>query len=189
MYKLLISIIYLLGAGLFSLITEDGVGEDIFTQVTAKFDEIRHSMANLTPTSSLDEESSDDEGTTPELPPRKYRQDTITSNSTSSKSATKESVKVIPKKTSWKQRPNNNCYEEIDIDDECVLQAEKAKSPSFLNSLIQKSRVKVQHSLSSSSGEENKPDEGLYSVLSNNYTDKSLPLGQNYSLVSKTGPK
>lgn len=200
---LYIFIYIFIGAGLFSLMTEDGVGEQIFVQVTKKFNEIRQSLASLTSNSSFDEESSDGEGTTPELPPRNYNvQDTLKSATYEEKAKYKTKPKPrisdyetidepIPTKSRVKPVRNNNCYEEIECEEEAPKPTEMTMSPSIFNSLIQKHRLKVQHSvsLSSSSSEECVADEALYSVLCNDHSNSKLPLAQNYSQVGPRSAK
>ena len=195
---------FLSGAGLFSLITEAGLGEEIFTQVTKRFDDIRQRLAPLTPSSSLDEESSDDDGETPDLPPRNYRQDTLkrvkpravrqyeTIDLSDEEAPKVAQTPLLKKVTSQKSRPpkQESNYEEIVLEDEPPKpKPPKSKSPSFLNNLIHRHRTRgrVNHSTStsSSSSEENISEETFYHVLSNNNSSKKASLEQNYTQVGK----
>lgn len=155
-------------------------------------------LGPLTPAKSLDdgeEESSDDEGFSPDLPPRNYNRDTLRSlfskqrQSSSASSTSKSNIlfasMVKAKRTKPKPLPRKSSYEEIDIDDEPEVASRESRSPSFLNSLIQNNKRKVAHttSSSSSSSEEGMTDEGFYSVLSKDFTQLQRNGEMNYSIV------
>ncbi|XP_067936539.1 docking protein 1-like [Watersipora subatra] len=185
------------GAGLFSLITDDGVGEQIFTQVRKRFDIIREKLANHTAGSSFDEGSSEDETSTPDLPPRNYKDETLKSlfrrnkGTKSLDSCDTETSRPVSSSTGMRPRlpRQTNCYEEIAIEEETPLEAQ-TKSPSFFNNFIiqkQGSKTKAQHSLSSasSSSEESMTDDTIYSVLCDESNNRRSAIGQNYSVVDR----
>jgi len=136
------------GAGLFSLIVEDGLGEEIFSLVKCRFEQIKRQSSLPSPSSSQSssrnnsssssslgyDSDSDYEGNNPDLPPRNYRADTLRSlfarkksagsiktQSTSSESESKSnsgSLKRKPKSPTPKRIQPRTYYEEINIDNE-----------------------------------------------------------------------
>lgn len=189
--NLFILILYT-GAGLFSLITEDGVADDIFVQVKKRFDEIRIRLGPLTPSSSFDEAvSSDDEIESPQLPPRKYKQSALQSlfarqrRSKDLGTSVERPPKPVTRKSQSRQIPPSSSYEEIAFDEE-IPKKQASISPSFLNNLIQKHKTRARHTTSSSSSgssDGGAREDNLYQVLSEDFSHK-LPVEQNYSQVA-----
>jgi len=162
----------ILGPGLFSLITEDGLGDEIFAQVSKRFAEIKHQLLSLTPSSSQDNETSDEEDSLPQLPPRKYKQYTLRSMFDCQKSSANVATesKPIPidssNKSHTKEDKSSSCYEEITFEDELPPTPVSKKSPSFFNSLIESSKINRDPTASFSS---DSSSDGVYNVLSKDY--------------------
>ncbi|KAF6028810.1 DOK1 [Bugula neritina] len=160
------------GPGLFSLITEDGLGDEIFAQVSKRFAEIKHQLLSLTPSSSQDNETSDEEDSLPQLPPRKYKQYTLRSMFDCQKSSANVATesKPIPidssNKSHTKEDKSSSCYEEITFEDELPPTPVSKKSPSFFNSLIESSKINRDPTASFSS---DSSSDGVYNVLSKDY--------------------
>ena len=146
----------LTGAGLFSLIVEDGLGEEIFALVRRRFDQIKRqsslpspsdsnsSSRNNSSSSQGNDSDSDYDINMPDLPPRNYKTDTLRSlfsrkkssgssesRPTSSGSEGKTgSLKKSPKSPTPKRIHPRTYYEEINIQcDELFAAASTRRSP------------------------------------------------------------
>ena len=127
------------GEGLFSLLTEDGSAENIFLQITKRFEEIKYNKHSQSSASSSSAESdSDNEEVTPDLPPRNYKQDTLKSLFARREGKVKASkgkkTKTTKPSTSSKYIPDQS-YDEVVIPSAA---SSSNPTPSFLNSLIRR---------------------------------------------------
>lgn len=168
-----------IGEGLFSLITEEGVGEKIFSLLTKRFDELRRSGTTSSSSScaSSNEDSDYEVQDAPALPPRNYKQDTIKSL-LNKRSAVRNSPKLKPKAKATRSLTQDGCYDEVHIE-EAKTEAKKSPvTPAFINSLIKKHKA----TLNQASRQAADDNDNLYHVLDD--FRKKIPTEDHYALYS-----